>query len=519
MNFLRHQLVTLVLLFVLVFAMAPSTQAKEPALSNVKVTFQPTWESLQQYECPEWFRDAKFGIYAHWGPYSAAMGSRNTDWYSRNMYQKGHPNYKEHQENHGTVDKFGYKDLIPLFTAEKFDADEWVDLYVEAGARFAGPVGEHADGFAMWDSEVTPWNAKEMGPKRDVVAEMEKAVRKRGMKFLVSFHHQWKWGWYPTGDPNTDCNDPANVKLYGPVNPPTAWGTKQPNGKVEVQKPDPRPGKQFQADWINKVKEVVQAYEPDMLWFDNRMQILPEQLRMDMASFFYNQAQSWNRPVVLTYKRPDLQDGTATIDLERSRMPDIYPDPWLTDTSVASSSWAYATGIQYYTTNRMVDDLIDIVSKNGCMLLNIAPAPDGTIPEEQKARLRGIGAWLRINGEAIYSTRPWKKFGEGPTKTLQGHLADLNFKGFTAQDLRFTQSKDGKKLYVIALGLPEDGKLVVRSLPTKDGEVKRVNLLGHSGKLVWKQTDEGLEVTLPKDVPSEHAISLKVRGKNLTKAE
>ena len=478
------------------------------ATKEAEGPFLPTWDSLQAYECPEWFRDAKFGIYAHWGPYSASGGSRNTDWYSRNMYREGHPNHAEHLKHHGPVDRFGYKDLAPLFTAEKFDADAWVDLYVEAGARFAGPVAMHADGFAMWDSEATDWNAKVRGPKRDVVGEMERAVRARGLKFLASFHHQWKWGWYPTGDPDADCSDPRYSGLYGPALPSTAWGMS----------PEPAPDDTFRADWRAKIDEVVVRYRPDMLWFDNRMRILGEAALREMVAFYYNRAHDEKREVVLTYKRPDLIEGTATIDLERARMKELYPEPWLTDTSVAKSTWGYATGIEYYPVNRLVDDLVDIVSKNGCLLLNIGPAPDGTIPDEQQMQLRAIGAWLRVNGEAIYATRPWTVFGEGPTVTPEGHLADLKFGGFTARDLRFTRSKEGAALFVIALGWPEEGRILVRSLASGDAVIDDVRMLGHEGALAWGQTDAGLEVSFPDPPPCEHAFTLRVTGAGLMDA-
>lgn len=476
--------------------------------------FEPTWQSLERYECPEWFRDAKFGIYSHWGPYSAAHADRNTDWYSRNMYVPGHPNHQFHLKTFGPVSQFGYKDLIPRFTAERFDPDQWVDLYVEAGARFAGPVAEHADGFAMWDSQVTSWNAKLMGPKRDIVQEMRQAVRRRGLKFMTSLHHQWKWGWYPTWNAETDTSKAEYAGLYGPKVPPGAWGTQQPDGRLDVMKPDPRPSVEFAADWLARAKEVVAMYEPDLLWFDNRMQILSESTRMEMASFFYNEAQKQGREVVLTYKEPDLKKGTATIDLERSRMPDIYPDPWLTDTSVSSSSWAYAEGIEYYSTDRLIDDLVDIVSKNGCLLLNIAPHPDGTIPAEQQRRLREIGRWLKINGEAIYGTRPWKVFGEGPTRTLQGHLADLRFDGFGAEDVRFTRSKDRRMLYAIALGWPTGGReLVIRSVKAEnlgDLSIRRADMLGCDEAIEWDQGDDGLKVTFPPTKPCEHAFVLRL---------
>ena len=474
--------------------------------------FEATWDSLESYECPEWFRDAKFGIYAHWGVYSASGGSRNTDWYSHNMYRAGHQNNADHLRNHGPVDQIGYKDLVPLFTAEKFNADEWVNLYVEAGARFAGPVAEHSDGFAMWNSKVTPWNAKAMGPKRDVVREMEIAVRKRGLKFMASLHHHWKWGWYPTWDENTDCADPANAGLYGPKVPQSAWGTTQPDGKLDVMQPEPRPDAAFNAGWLARVKEVVTVYQPDLMWFDNRMEILEERTRRDMVAFYYNEAAKWQRPVVLTYKRPDLVEGTATIDLERARMPDIFPEPWLTDSSISASSWSYADDLEYYSTDRLIHDLIDIVSKNGCLLLNIAPAPDGIIPEPQKDRLRNIGRWLKTNGEAIYATRPWTRFGEGPTSTPQGHLADLRFDGFTAEDIRFTRSQDGTFLYAILLGWPQDGFCHIESLGNT--AIQGVQLLANDQRLTYRQDQDGLLVELPAKAIGQHAFVLKITGPN-----
>lgn len=490
--------------------MPANVAAGEKACGKME-KFEPTWESVQRYTCPEWFRDAKFGIYAHWGVYSAARGTRNTDWYGRNMYKKGHPNYEDHLRNHGPVDKFGYKDLIPLFTGENFNADEWVDLYIEAGARFAGPVGEHADGFSMWASKVNPWNAAAMGPKRDIVAEMEEAVRKRGLKFLVSMHHQWLWGWFPTWDEGTDCADPKYASLYGPKYPPTAQGKQLPNGHFDNLYAYPAPSEEFERVWLEKIREVVEGYSPDLLWFDNRMTILTEKIRKEMVAMYLNHGLERDQEVVLTYKRPDLMLGAGTVDLERARMPDIFPEPWLTDTSISRTSWSYAEDIEYYSPDRLIDDLVDIVSKNGCLLLNIAPAPDGTIPEEQKPILREIGAWLRLNGEAIYGSRPWLLFGEGPTKTPEGHLADLHFNGFTEKDIRFTTNNG--YLYAIALGWPEkDGRIVIESLGAaryNDG-VKAVSLIGHDGELSWKVEPDGLVIELPEKRPCDYAYVFRI---------
>ncbi|TWT76536.1 Alpha-L-fucosidase [Planctomycetes bacterium CA13] len=487
--------------------------AEEPSDSPSSAAFKADWESLQQYKCPDWFRDAKFGIYAHWGLYSAPRGHSNTDWYGRNMYKEGHPNNVEHLQRFGELDEFGYKDFAPLFTAENFNADEWVDIYVKAGARFAGPVGEHADGFSMWDSKVNPWNAVDKGPKRDVVAEMKKAVEKRGLKFLVSMHHSWLWGWYPTWDKNTDAGDPKYASLYGePLPSIRAQGVGLRYAVRSNMWTDPMPSDEFEKVWLEKINEVVTGYAPDLLWFDNRMQILTEKARMQMAAGYYNHAMKNGQEPVLTYKRPDLAIGTATVDLERSRMPDIYPDPWLTDTSISPSTWAYAVDMDVYPVDRVVHDLIDIVSKNGCMLLNVAPTPDGLIPEEQKKILLGIGEWLKVNGEAIYGSRPWLMFGEGPTVTPVGHLSDVGFKGFSDDDIRYTTNNGN--LYAIALGIPKDGKDVRcgwLGTATYRGEINDVSLVGHDEKINWKRSVDGLMIEVPSDTALKHALVFRIK--------
>ena len=392
-----------------ILALAACAGAAEPAAASssggspgaVSGPFKPEWESLKQYRCPEWFRDAKFGIYAHWGPYS--VPEFQTEWYSHWMYQTGVV-HQFHVKKYGPVDKFGYKDLIPRFTGEKFNADEWAELYRQAGAQFAGPVAEHADGFAMWDSDLTRWNAKQMGPKRDIVGEMEKAVRKRGMKFVTTLHHSWLWAWYATPLEEADVLDPQYEEFYGPVLPPSTFHIY----------PTPGPDEAFCTRWLEKTKEVISKYHPDLLWFDTKLYIIGESYRREMVSYFYNQAAQRAQPVVLTYKQQDLKAGV--LDLERTRMTTTYPAPWMTDTSIASDSWSYTTTLQYYSATRLVHDLVDIVSKNGCLLLNVAPRSDGTIPQEQRERLLAMGRWLKVNGEAIYGSRPWRVFGEGPTK-------------------------------------------------------------------------------------------------------
>lgn len=471
--------------------------------------FEPNWDSLRQYECPEWFRDAKFGIYAHWGVYSVPAPTGNSDWYSRRLYQPGHPNHLHHVKKYGATDVFGYKDLVPLFTAEKFDADEWADLYVRSGAQFAGPVGEHADGFSMWASEANPWNAADMGPQRDIVAELEQAIRKRGLKFMVSMHHSWNWGWYPTWQEGTDCADAANASLYGPKLPVSSRGVEI-GGTWNPYAALPMPSEAFEDLWLKKVQEVVSGYLPDLLWFDNRMQMLSERSRQEMAAFYYNHAEKRSQSVAMTFKRPDFPLGTGTVDLERSRMSEIYPEPWLTDTSISRDTWSWTSDLRCYSTERLIGDLVDIVSKNGCMLLNIAPAPDGSISEEQRSRLLEMGRWLKVNGEAIYGSRPWLYYGEGPSKAKKGHLADRNFEGYSEQDIRFTTK--GAVLYAIALKWPESKRVSIHRLGSASFNmpIQNVSLLGCDAQLDWKQSTDALEIRIPDVFHCESAPAFKV---------
>jgi alpha-L-fucosidase len=282
------------------------------------------------------------------------------------------------------------------------------------------------------------------------------------------------------------------------------------NNSVSYYNCYPKPGAEFERVWLAKVKEVVDVYSPDLLWFDNRIQILTEKVRREMMAYVYNHAAKNDQEFVLTFKRPDFPLGTGTVDLERARMPETYPEPWLTDNSVSRTSWTWSTDLECYTTNRLIDDLVDIVSKNGCLLLNLAPHPDGFIPEDQKQRLREMGNWLKLNGEAIYESRPWLIYGEGPTETLTGHLADMQFDGFSDKDIRFT-TRDGQ-LYAIALGWPVSGILPVKSLSSVkyNGKIKHLELIGHDSELTWKQTPQALEIHLPAQKPCDHAFVFKI---------
>jgi len=468
-----------------------------------KIVFTADWESMKQVETPDWFRDAKFGIYFHWGPYS--VPAYDSEWYSRNMYEEGHRARKYHEETYGPLDEFGYKDFIPMFTAEHFDADEWAALFKAAGARFAGPVAEHADGFAMWDSELTEFDAMDMGPKQDIVGAMEKAIRSQDMKFITTFHHQWLYAWYPTWDTTLGVTDPADEDLYGPVVQQEAW-------VMVLENPDLLPDQKFNERWHSRVIEVIDKYQPDLIYFDNKLNFIDSTYRLDFLSYYYNQAQEWGRDVVVTYKFKDLKPWAGVLDLERARMSELKEFPWLTDDSVDWGSWCNVDDPDYKSTDRLIDFLVDVVSKNGCVLLNVTPTAQGEIPEPVQERLLEMGEWLKINGEAIYDTRPWKLYGEGPTEVIEGHLSERANADNTAEDIRFTQN--GNMLYAICLDLPESKDVLIRSLNAGNGiekqNVRSVSLLGSDQELSWEFGEEGMLIHLQEMPDLEHAISFRI---------
>ena len=422
---------------------AGMAQQKEPAYTG--------WDNLEN-AVPDWFRDAKFGIYFHWGVY--AVPAYNSEWYSRGMYQPGSKSNKYHVANYGAPEKFGYKDFIPLFKAEKFNAQEWVDLFVRAGARFAGPVAEHADGFSMWDSKVNPWNAKAMGPKRDIVREMEKAVRKRNLKFITTFHHQWLWGWYPTFNDSLDVGDPKYAGLYGPVISRAAWQHAETAEK---------PNEAFAKVWLAKVNEVIKNYQPDMLYFDSRLGHIEENYRKQVVSAFLGSRPGKNKKGVILYKGTDLPEKVGIRTHEKTRMNEVGQKPWLTEETVSTYSWCYTQDMVIRPVADILHSLIDIVSKNGVYLLNISPKADGTIPAEQKEILLQMGAWLSESGEAIYGTRPWYTYGEGPRKeaaeTEEGQQKKFYELKYAAADIRYTTK--GNAIYAIFLGQPTGNQRVL----------------------------------------------------------
>ena len=468
--------------------------------------FRPDWESLQKYEVPEWYKDAKFGIFIHWGVYSVpAFGN---EWYPRNMYVPGSPEYQHHIATYGTQDKFGYKDFIPMFKAEQFDAAAWADLFKKAGAKYVVPVAEHHDGFAMYDSGLSDWTAAKMGPHRDVIGQLAKAVRADGLHFGVSSHRVEHNFFLGVGRAiPSDVNDPQYAAFYGPAHNwlSNKWGTPLDGDFTYVSSA-------WANDWLARAAEIVDKYHPDIVYFDwwiGQALIRPNLTRF--AAFYYNNSLKYGDHVgVINYKDYAMQEHSAVLDVERGQLAELRPLYWQTDTSVSNKSWGYINDDTFKSPEFIVHQLIDIVSKNGNLLLNIGPKSDGTIPEQVKQVLLGVGGWLDVNGEAIYGTRPWRIYGEGPTKAAAGAFHDTDVTNYTSDDFRFTTK--GGALYVIGLSWPGNGEAVVRSLASAVGgeRVKGVSLLGSGAKVQFDQQGDGLHVKLPGQPPSKYAYVLRV---------
>ncbi len=487
----------------------------EIAPSNTKVPFHANWESLAAYRTPEWFRDAKFGIFLHWGVYSVpAFGN---EWYSRNMYVPGNAAYEHHIATYGPQTKFGYKDFIPMFKAERFDPNAWVDLFVRAGARYVVPVGEHCDGFAMYNSDITPWNAARMGPHRDIVGELVVASRSRGLRFGVSSHTAEHWWWYGRGRSfPSDVRDQSSetALLYGPAAPMNLAG---PDGvTVDTKEPDPdhlegwlAPDHAFVENWLALSTEIVDKYHPDFMYFDWWIgQPAMKPALQQFAAYYYDRSAERGQQPVLTYKEESMPANVATLDIERGKLDTLRLLPWQTDTSVSIHSWGYAEHDQYRTAKSLIAQLVDTVSKNGNLLLNVGPKADGTIPAEARDVLLQMGDWLRINGEAIYDSRPFTVFGEGPTKAPKDSTQkNKDIQTYSAQDIRYTVSRAGDVLYATALGWPASGTLTLHALyknnPYLSTSICSVKLLGTTNNIDFRQQANGTHLMLPAVIPSE----------------
>ena len=478
-----------------------------------KGKYKNNWASLSKYPVPEWYKNAKFGIFIHWGVYSVpAFGS---EWYPRMMYLKGTPVYEHHIKTYGAQKEFGYADFIPLFKAEKFDAEEWVSLFKASGAKYVMPVAEHHDGFQMYDSELSECNAAKMGPKRDVVGELKTAMEKEGIVFSASSHRAENF-WFFGGGRKFDSGiqDITYQEPYGYADPTYSGSDHGETHRGTHNIYSTPPSKDHLDDWLARSCELVDKYQPKVMWFDwwiHNMAFKPYLKKF--AAYYYNRSLEWGVGVAINYKYDAYAYETAIFDVERGQLSDIRPRLWQTDTAVAKNSWGYTEDNDFKNPEDIVCDMVDIVSKNGCLLLNIGPKSDGTITEEDRSVLRKIGQWLKVNGESIYNTHHWIVYGEGPTKIAEGAFTDVNRDPFTHEDIRFTYN--APYLYANVLRWPAEGKITITSLKDQGqfflGHIESVEVLGSEHGVSFTRDGTGLHLQVAGSIETEYPVCLKIK--------
>jgi alpha-L-fucosidase len=511
--------------------------------------FQPTWESLSQYQVPDWFRDAKFGIWAHWGPQCQPAEG---DWYARHMYVQGHGQYKSHVAKYGHPSEFGFKDVIHEWKAEKWNPDKLVALYKRTGAQYFFAMANHHDNFDMWDSKYQPWNAAAIGPKKDIIAGWAKAAKAQGLPFGVSVHAAHAWSWYETAQGADKDGEKAGVPYDGKLTKADGkgkwWDGLDPQDLYE-QRHTPSPG--FEAansvhgrwNWGNGVSQPDQAYcdkfynrtidlinkyQPDLLYFDDTaLPLWPvSDAGLKIAADFYNAnlAKTGGKSDGVLFGKvlDDMQLKCLVWDIERGVPNRTLPYAWQTDTCIGGwhyNKFEYEKN-RYKSAKTVIHMLADIVSKNGNLLLNIPVRGDGSIDEKEEAVLEGIAAWMDVNKECIYGTRPWKTFGEGPASEgaelkAQG-FNEGRGKPFTAEDIRYTVGKDGS-LYAIVLGRPS-GPVALKSLGQTaallDRPIDKIEQLGASDAITWSAGSDALILTPASGKPaSDAAVVFKIKFK------
>ncbi|HWV66998.1 alpha-L-fucosidase [Chitinophaga sp.] len=505
--------------------------------------FQPTWDSLGQYQVPDWFRDAKFGIWAHWGP---QCQPEHGDWYARGMYEEGSGHYKYHLQKYGHPSKFGFKDVINEWKAENWHPEELVALYKKAGARYFMAMANHHDNFDLYDSKYHRWNATKLGPKKDLIGGWAKAAREEGLPFGVTVHASHAWTWYEVAQ-RADKNGPyAGVPYDGKLTKADGrnkwWNGYDPQELYAqnhaLSKDSLKgnmgaywdwgnganvPSKAYCDSFLNRTIELIDKYGPELVYFDdNALPLWPvSDAGLKIAAHLYNTSikKHGKLQAALFGKMLNEQQRKCMIwDIERGQSNQIEPLPWQTDTCIGG--WHYDRRLfdnkGYKSATTVVHTLADVVSKNGNLLLNIPVRGDGSIDSEERAVVEQVAAWMQVNSEAIYSTRPWNVFGEGPAMESVVALSAQGFnegkgKPFGAEDIRFTTK--GKTLYAIMLGCPANNTVLVKTLAANNrvGQVSQVSLLGNE-RLNFQQTSEGLKVQLPEQVPCKEAFVLKIEG-------
>jgi alpha-L-fucosidase len=487
---------------IFVILLAGFANAQTGKLPIAEGPYRSDDESLKQYSYPEWFRDAKFGIWAHWGPQAVP---RQGDWYARRMYIEKDPAYKYHLEHYGHPSVFGYKDIIPLWKAERWDPDKLMALYKKAGAKYFVSMGTHHDDFFLWNSPLHRWNAVKMGPKKDVVGLWQRAARNQGLKFGVSEHLGASYTWFQVAH-QSDMQGPKAGVPYDGANPeywdlyhsPTEPGDNKwlTNNLV------------FQVEWFSMIKELIDNYHPDLLYSDSQMPF--GDVGRSLIAHYYNQGiPSEGMPTQVVYTCKQFSGGKWVEDVERGIKDTSSIYPWQTDTSIGD--WYYRTGQKYKTSTEVIQMLVDIVSKNGNLLLNVVQTPEGDLEPDMLQILDGIGAWTAANGEGIYGTRPWKIFGENSpeAEAFKPGQFDENYK-FNYKDIRFT-TKEGY-LYAFCLGVPEKD-IRIKSLGKNSGlssPIASVKMLGSDARVRWSQSADVLIIKKPSRIPAGEVPGFKI---------
>ena len=470
--------------------------------------YHDTWSSLTDFEMPLWYTKAKFGIFVHWGLYSVPAYAN--EWYSRNMYIQGTPEYEHHIKTYGPHKDFGYKDFIPLFTAEKFDPDFWAETFAAAGAQYVVPVAEHHDGFQMYQSDLSVYNSVQMGPKRDILGELKSSFEKKGLIFCTSTHraeHHWFMGCGK--DFESDIKEPLHCGDF-------YWPSEQTQPDQQDLFAKPYPSQEFLEDWLCRTCEIIDRYQPRILYFDWWIQheAYKPYLRK-IAAYYYNRGAQWGTPTAICYKHDAMAFGSGIVDVERGKFADSKPYHWQTDTAIARNSWCHTTSLDYKSAYELICYLIDVVSKNGNLLLNVGPKADGSFAEEDAEILKQIGSWLTVNGEAVYNTKPWRYAAEGPTVETEGQFSDASAPVYTAEDFRFTAGNGC--IYAVCLRYPDTGSIRIRALskthdankPNFHGIIRKVELLGFPETPAYTIDEEGLHITT-RNVYSDFPVVVKV---------
>lgn len=455
--------------------------------------YQADWSSLFTMRVPDWFSKAKFGIFIHWGLYSIAAHAN--EWYPRNMYMKEKEEWQYHRKTFGEHTSFGYKDFIPLFTAKKFVPEEWAKLFKEAGAKYVFPVAEHHDGFQMYRSEISKYNAYDMGPRRDLLGELKEALEKEELVFAASSHRAEHNFFLGHGrEFESDIKEPLKRgDFYWP-------SMAEPDN--QALKGTPYPAEEFLEDWLLRTCEIIDRYQPALLYFDWWIQheAFREVLKT-LAAYYYNRGSEWGKEVAICYKHDAMAFGSGIVEVERGSLAEAKPYIWQTDTAIAKNSWCYTDTLDYKSSRQIIGTFVDIISKNGNMLLNVGPKGDGSIADKDREILQDIGRWMKRNEEAIYGSIPWRKSGEGPTKQAEGQFTDNEETPYTSEDIRFTAK--GDSIYAFVMRYPEDGKVTIRALadskdqnvPEFHGLIKAVGIVGYDVGVQYTKDTDGLHVT------------------------